>query len=108
MAQVFKINSTTLTHVIDCQWIENPEGSIINGKSSKNRWRNVRLGGTMEESQFDILYTLLGNKVSVTITNYDDRNGDYKTYYGCDLLSVDGDHNGPRFDNVIAELKVLV
>lgn len=109
MAQIFQLNGTTLTHINDCQWLENEQGDYLNGKMPKNRWRNVRLSGeAMEEAQYDIIHALEGQKVSVTITDYESRNSDFKTYYGADLLSISGDHNGPKFDNVSVELKVRI
>lgn len=109
MATDFAINGTTLTHIDDCQWIDEDYGSYLNGKTTVSRWRTVRLSGqVMEETQFDLLYAQEGQKVSLTIPDYTSRNSDFKIYYGCDLLSIDGDHRGPVFVNVRVELRVLV
>lgn len=108
MAQVFDINGTTLTHITDANWEDKPEDDYLNGKTPVNQWRNVVLEGTMEETQFDIIYALEGQQVSVTIPPYDDRNGAFATYYYVILQSVTGDHQGPSMQNVRAELKVRI
>ena len=108
MATDFKINSSTLTHITNASWSEQAEGSYLNGKMPKNRWRIMRLSGTMEEAQFDLIYAQEGAKVSITVPPYDSRNSDFETYYGADLISIEGEHQGPSFVNVRAELRVLI
>jgi hypothetical protein len=107
MAQTFVINGTTLTRVGAANWSELPEAEIFNGKMAKNRWRGLRLGAdVVAASEFDVLFALEGGKVALTCPNYSDRNGDYKTYYGVDFLSIRGEHNGPVVENIQIELMV--
>lgn len=109
MAQIFKINGTTLSHITNGDWDETPETGYFNGKTPKNRWRPHRLSTDgMPASEYNTLFALLGQKVSLTTTNYADRNGDYRTYYGVDFQSIRGEHDGPIFRGVVAEFLVSV
>jgi hypothetical protein len=57
-------------------------------------------------AEFDQLTALEGQQVTVTTTNYADRNGDYVTYYGCDLERVSCRHESINAEDVTVEFWV--
>lgn len=105
----FRINSTWIVAVI-ANWIDIPAGQFFNGKTSRNRWRrHIWKTNVMTATEFDSIYALQGQRVSIITTDYDDRNNsNYKTYYNAELMRVGGDQNGPRFENIQIEFNVRV
>lgn len=110
MAQVFKINGTSLTYITRGDWEDDYDQQAHDGNTPILRWRRhtMRAPDGMTAAEFDTLYALEGQKVSITTTNYEDRNSDYKTYYGCDLERVAGRHDGPLVYDVVLDLMVRV
>lgn len=109
MAQVFGVNGTTINYVVNAQWIERPEDDYLNGQTVRNRWRtHTWQTEVMSASEFNTLYALEGQQVTITTVDYEDRTGNYKTYYGAELRSIGGDHDGPNFQNILIEFLVKV
>lgn len=109
MAQVFKINGTTLNYVMAANWEERGVGNFLNGLTSYNRYRRHTLAtNVMTAAEFSTLFALEGQQVSLTTTNYTDRNGDYIDYHGVEIKSVTGQHAGPVVQDVQIECLVRI
>ncbi len=90
-------------------WIDQPVGGDLAGQTIINRFRrHLWETNVMPAGDYDALFALLGQKVELRTTNYSDRNGELKTYFGAELKQVSGNHNGPVFENVRAEFLVRV
>lgn len=109
MAQTFIINSTTLSYITAGDWDDTPDNQALDGVTAMLRLRrHILKAQAMPESEFDTLTGLLGTQVSLTTTDYIDRNGAYKTYYGCNFDDLRGRHSGPNMVDVIAEFGIIV
>ena len=110
MAQIFQVNGTNLTHITRGDWQEEPEGDYLNGKAIHNRWRrHILQANVTTAAEFDTLYALEGQKISLTTTNYFDRNSaNYVTYYGAEVKRVSGQHEGPIMRDVQIECLVRI
>lgn len=107
MAQTFQINGSNLTYIGKADWPTELSGAGLDGLSPKGRWvKHVWQADVMTAAEYDTLFGFEGHKVSITTTDYYDRNGDYKTYYSVDFESINGSHNGPVFENVTMEFRV--
>lgn len=107
MAQDFKINGTTLAYVMTGEWREVEVDSALDGQTVHNRWReHVWQTGVMETSEFDGLYALEGQKVAIVTTNYANRNGDYKQYYGAELRRITARHVALNMEQLRCEFRV--
>jgi hypothetical protein len=110
MAKDFIINSTTINYVTKADWEDGAADPGLDGYTSLTRWRRHvwRAPEGMPAIEFDTLFALEGQKVNVVTTDYDNRNSDYKTYYGADLKRVSGRHTGPIMVDVSLEFLVRV
>jgi len=110
MAQVHAINGTTVEYIGQPDWIDKPLGGYLAGPTTHDRYRDhIWRTNIMTAAEFDTIFALMGQQVSITTTDYNDRDGDYKTYYNVVLESVDGTHEGPNFTGVECKFsRVLV
>jgi len=109
MAQIFQINETTISTGLEASWDEQPVAAPLAGGTVFNRWRRHRWQtNVMSAVEFDALRGRLGQRVSLTTTDYSDLNGDYVTYYGATVDAVRGEHSGPNFVGVSVEFEVRV
>jgi hypothetical protein len=109
MAQIFQINGATLTYVMEANWQEQPAGDFLNGQAAFNRWRRHTLRtNVMTAAEFDTLYALEGQKVSLTTTNYANRNGDYITYYDVEIKSITVQHDGPLMRDIQVDCLIRI
>ncbi len=107
MAQVFQVNGTTITALVKADWGDEIIDDDLAGQSIRNRWKmHVLQTEAMTAAEYDTLYALQGQKVTLTTTNYRNRNGDYKTYYDAVFLGIEAGHMGPIRQNVRAMLAV--
>lgn len=109
MAQQHKINGTTINRITSANWEDGGQSQGLDGYTPLDSWRrHTWRSNVMTVTEFDTLYALEGQKVSITTTDYSDRNGDYLTYYNVDLERVGGRHEGPRIVDFVAEFLVRV
>jgi len=109
MAQLHAINGTSINYIGQPDWIDTPQGEFLNGETLQSRWRgHTWAANVMTESEFNFLYALEGQKVSLLTTKHNDRNGDYITYYGVDFRQITGTHDGPRFIDVQLNFMIRV
>jgi len=109
MAQVFKINSTSLTRITKGDWLDEPgDSQALDGVTPLARWRRHRWqADVLSASEWNTLRSLEVANVSITTPNYSDRNAaDYVSYYQVDFEQLSGDHQGPVMVNVVAEFLV--
>lgn len=103
------INGTPYDRLLTADWSDRSEGDYLNATHSFNAWRNLVIGAdVLTETEFDALYALEGQIVSVDAPPYYDRNATEITYYGAELKKVTGQHNGPLVANVRLDLLVFV
>jgi hypothetical protein len=108
MAQQHYLNGAAINYINKPDWID--EGSpVLNGETVFNRWRrHTWRAEVMPVSEFNTVYALEGQTVSLTTTDYSDRNGDYVTYYGARVTNVTGRQSGPLMTDVTIEFLVRV
>ena len=108
MAQDFKINATTFARITHADWADDSAGSGLDGTTARLRWvRHVWSAPEgMTAAEYDALFAFQGQRVTLTTTNYEDRNGDFIPYYGAVCERVDGVHSGPVVAGVVAEFRV--
>lgn len=107
MAQVFQINGTNLSYPIKADWQPAPVNQSLNGLTPHDRWTpHTLVAEWMPATEFDTLYGYQGAIVSLTTTNFDNRNSDYKVYFGVEFKSISGEHVGPIFQNVTMEFLI--
>lgn len=107
MAQTFKINGTSLSYITQAEWGNIELGQALDGGMIIGRWRQHILStNVMSASEFNTFYALQGQRVTLTTTDYDTPNSDYKTYYEAIFETLEGLHDGPVFLNVQARFRV--
>ena len=107
MTQVFALNGVTYAYIEEAKWLENDQGKALDGEAVHNRWRGHSwLTQIMPISEFDVLYALEGQKVVITTTDYEDRNGDYKVYYVADLRQVFSRHVSQNMQQLQCEFLI--
>ncbi len=108
-ADVLAINGNQMLTIGRPDWVDSSVGAYLSGETIVNRYRrHVWQTNVMSAADYNTLYALEGQKVSIQTTNYSDRNGIYVTYHNADLRRVTGQHNGPFFENVRAEFVIGV
>lgn len=112
MAQIFKINDSTITHITDANWVDQPgaagalDGNVALRASRTHTWA---VSEAMPASIFDLLSAQEGKTVRLTTTDYSARNAaDYVEYPGAVLQSVRAQHPGPEMAGVLATFLVRV
>ena len=113
MPQMFQVNGVDYDYITKPDWAdESQTGQAgLDGYETLNRWRRLTAMGPegMPAADFDALFALEGQRVSVTVPDYNDRNGaDYKTYYGAVLERVDGRHESINVVGVLCEFRVRI
>lgn len=110
MAQIFKLNGTTISRMSRGDWEDSPAASGLDGTTSRARWvRHVWQADVLAPADFNTLYAAMGTRCSIDTPAHDDRNAaDYRRYFGAKCLSVSGRHEGPVFVGVMAEFLVRV
>lgn len=106
--QDFKLNASTFNRITRADWQDESAGVGLDGTTARLRWvRHVwSAPEAMTAAEYDSLFALQGQRVTLTTTNYNERNGDYISYYGAICERVDGQHVGPIVVGVVAEFKV--
>jgi hypothetical protein len=111
MAQQFSINGTAIARITRPDWIDEA-GDDQNhaGAMPLARWRRlVAKAEVLSATEFNTLRGLEGQRVSITVPPYGDRNAaNYVTYYGAEFERLDGRHEGPVMTGVTAEFLVRV
>jgi hypothetical protein len=109
MAQTFAINGTEIERVTSPDWVDDAgDRQSLDGNTPLTRWRRVvARADVLTMAEWDTLRALEGQKVSITIPPYQNRNAaDWKTYYAADFDRLDGRQDGPAFTGVTAEFLV--
>jgi hypothetical protein len=109
MAQTFAINGTEIDRVNKPDWVDEAgDNQALGGNTPLARWRRViAQADVLTMAEWNTLRGLEGQKVSITVPPYQDRNAaDWQTYYGADFGRLDGRQDGPAFTNVTAEFLV--
>lgn len=103
------INGTAYERLLTADWSDRPEGDYLDATGSFNAWRDLAISAdVLTATEFDALYALEGQIVSVDAPPYHDRNATPITYYGAELRSVTGRHQGPAVVGVRLDLRVFV
>lgn len=110
MATDFKINGTTYNYLVNVAWMDGQPDEALDGTYSYSRWRNLtaRADEAMTQAEFDSLFALMGQSISVTCSPYGNPAADYVTYYQARLVRVASRHAGPLHTGVTAEIEVMV
>lgn len=110
MAQVFKVNDSTITHINRANWLDRLTSQALDGENPLRASRQHTLtSDAMPASIFDLLSAQEGAVVRLTTTNYSDRNAaDYVEYPGVVLQSVVAQHAGPEMSGVLATFLVRI
>lgn len=109
MAQQFQFNGSNITHGIEANWDEIPLDMPLAGGTVFNRFRRHSWqAGVLTAAEFVAMRAQLGKAVSLTTTDYSDRNSDFVTYYGATLDRLSGEHSGPVYVGVSAEFTARV
>lgn len=109
MAQTIQINGTNYTYLVKADWQTDLAGQELAGQTPTERWARLVLAAPegMPAADFDVIFALEGQQVSVAAPPYNDRNAsNFITYYGAILEGVSGDHSGPLMTNVVCQLQV--
>lgn len=108
MATDFKINNTTFIYLNSAAWTDPQPAEVFDGTYTYPRWRGLtaRADEAMPQAEFDSLFALQGQAVSVTCPPYGNPAGDYVTYYQARLVRVSSRHAGPLHSSVTAEFEV--
>jgi hypothetical protein len=108
MAQQHQVNGTNVSYIGEAIWRDRVIGSTLNGQPVVHRWRqHVWRSNGMTVAQFDTLYALAGQSVSLDTTDYLSPNAaDYKSYYGAILQDVQGLQRGNVMENVMLQFLV--
>ena len=87
----YAINGTEFTN-INAQWESTVGGDALDGTFSVGRYRrHVWSADAMDMSEFEILRPLEGQTVTITTTDYTDRNT-LVTYYGAEFKRLAMSH----------------
>ncbi len=109
MAQVHDINGNTINYISFADWLDTSIPSSLDGLNAVSVWRNhIWEANVMPASEWNTLEALEGQQVSITTTDYSDRNSDYLTYYNAVLTGLTGNHEGPNREDVRFEFLVKV
>jgi hypothetical protein len=108
MAQDIALNGVAIPRLTTANWTDDPSSAGLDGSTPRLRWRRVTVGAeVLTAAEFNTIYALEGQRVSVDLPDYSDRNAaNYKRYYGALLQRVSGEHSGPAFAGVTAEFLV--
>jgi len=110
MGQQHQLNGTNISYIGQAQWSDAPQGEYLGGDEVLGRWKqHTWTANVMTAATFDTLYAQQGQTVTLTTTDYNDRNGaNYKTYYNAILTGVTGQHNGPNVEQVKIDFTVAI
>jgi hypothetical protein len=108
MARIFKINGITINRITKGDWRDEPANLGLDGMLPRLRWvRHIWSAEVVAASDYNSLYALEGQQMSLTTVNYSDRNSaNYQTYYTAICERVEGQHQGNLFNGVTAEFLV--
>ena len=112
MATDHKINGTTYSYIETADWRENAirDGRALDQQTTTNAFRTlVWTTNIMPISEFDTLYALEGQKVTVTTVDYTDRDsGSFATYYGAILEGIQANHESVNITSLNVTFRVRV
>lgn len=109
MAQIFKVNDSTITHINQANWVDRLTTQALDGVNPLRASRqHTWAADAMPASIFDLLDAQEGAAVRLRTTNYSDRNGDYVEYPGTVLQSVAAQHAGPEMSGVLVTFLVRI
>jgi hypothetical protein len=108
MAQVFAINGTALTYITGADWESFPVADDLLGQRRFNRFKRHiwRLNEAMPMTQWEIIYPLEGDIVSITTTDPADINAAFVTFYGVNFESITGKNEATNMAGVTCEFLV--
>ena len=107
MAQIHSLNGTIIQHVAKATWQDKPTAATLDGLNSVSRWRkHTWESNVMIHTEWNFIEAFEGQAVTLTTTNYNDRNAAYKTYYNAILTGIAGNPDGPRVTGIRFEFNV--
>lgn len=109
MARVFQVNGADHKYLTDVDWQDQLDPGGLDGNSATLRYRRLVVRGSiMPMADYVSLKALEGLFVSVTCPPYGDRNGDYISYFGAILETVNGRHDAINMSDVTLEIVVRI
>jgi hypothetical protein len=110
MATDVAVNGTAIARLTTANWTDDPASAGLDGSTPRLRWVRVTVGAeVLTAAEFNTLYALEGQRVSVDLPPYGDRNNaNYKRYFGALCQRVSGEHSGPAFVGVSCDFLVRV
>lgn len=112
MATNHQINGTTYSYIETANWQENNlrNGRALDQQTTVNAFRTmVWTTNIMPLSEFDTLYTLEGQEVTLVTVDYSDRDsGNFATYYGAILERIDANHESTNITSLNVTFRVRV
>lgn len=107
MAQIFKINGTTIEYIQKADWENAPAGEALDGQTARQRWvKHIWQSNVMPVSEFDTIFSLEGETVTLITTNFNDRNGDYIQYFGVQFSKIVNQHVSVLMESIRCEFLV--
>ena len=107
MAQDFIINGVTLDYIMTGDWIDTAVDSVLDGQTVHNRYRpHIWLSNVQTVANFNTLYALEGQQVTITTTNQNDKNVDFIQYFGVLFKSINAQHAAKNLEQVRCEFLV--
>jgi len=101
----FKINGTALTFITGAQWDFKNSTGKLDGQTAVNNFQQHTWGtNVMTEPEFNTLFALQGEKVTIETIDYDTLSS--FTTYPADFESITATHEGENFVGV--SLRFLV
>src|SRR5512147_1995944 len=101
-----QINGTTYTYLMQPNRDDALQSQALSGGTATNRWAlHTIKTNIMPMTEFNNLFALQGQAVTLYTTDYSSRNS-YRTYYKAVLESVTGSHESINAANVVATFRV--
>lgn len=109
MTRIFALNGASKSYINTADWSDQPDSQALVGATpTRRRRRHTWRAEIMPMAEFLAIQALEGERVSLTTTNYNDRNGDYVTYYGAEIDQASGRHESVNMVDVVVEFWVGV
>lgn len=111
MAQIFKVNDSTITHIQQANWLDRLTSQAIDGVNPlrASRTHTWSASEAMPASIFDLIDAQEGAVIRLTTTKYNARNdADYVEYPGAVLQSIVAQHPGPEMSGVLVTFLVRI
>ena len=107
MAQDFMINGTTLDYIMTGDWQDAEVDSVLDGQMVHNRYRrHIWLSNVQTIANFNTLYALEGQIVTITTTNQSNKNAAFLQYFGVFFQRIAAQHAAKNLEQIRCEFLV--